>query len=203
MPDAAVAPRNGPGRPSSGADERILEAALVVLETDGYAGLTTAKVATRSGHNKALISYHYGSKQGLVTEVARRVSAQFSSELMAEIGEPHTVEELAGRLIEAMWHYFDRHEGHARVYFNLASQALIDLDLRDAVAEFKDNHRVLLAELLASLDDPPAPERRDAAVLYLLATLEGLALERLDGGDSETIAVASEMLVRSASAAIS
>ena len=182
---------------------RILEAALAVLETDGYAGLTTAKVATRSGHNKALISYHYGSKQGLVTEVARRVSAQFSSELMAEIGEPRTVEQLAERLIAAMWHYFDKHEGQARVYFDLASQALIDPALREAVSEFKDNHRLLLGELLSGLDKPPPPKRREAAVLYLLATLEGLALERLDGGDSETIAAASEMLVRSAGAAIS
>ena len=66
--------RPGPGRPSSGARERILEAALDVLKDDGYAGMTTAKVAARSGQNKALISYHFGSKQGLVAEVASGVA---------------------------------------------------------------------------------------------------------------------------------
>ena len=55
----------GPGRPSSGARERLLEAGLEVLKSDGYAGLTIAKVAARAGQNKALISYHFGSKQGL------------------------------------------------------------------------------------------------------------------------------------------
>ena len=42
-----------------------------VLKRDGYAGLTTAKVAAASGQNKALISYYFGSKQGLVAAVAR------------------------------------------------------------------------------------------------------------------------------------
>jgi AcrR family transcriptional regulator len=202
VPESVAAPRSGPGRPSSGADERIVEAALDVLEQVGYAGLTTAKVAARSGHNKALISYHYGSKRGLVAEVARRVSAQFSSELLAEIGEPRTVAELARQLVDALWNYLDRHEGQARVYFDLASQAMIDAELREVVSEFKDNHRLLLAELLAGLDDSPPPGARGAAVVYLAAALEGLALERLDGGRAELIDAACEMFVRSASAAL-
>ena len=35
-------------------------------------GLTTAKVAARSGQNKALIAYHFGSKQGLVAAAGAR-----------------------------------------------------------------------------------------------------------------------------------
>ena len=54
------------GRPSTGARERILEAAIEVLKADGYAGLTIAKVAARAGESKPLVTYHYGSKQGLV-----------------------------------------------------------------------------------------------------------------------------------------
>jgi AcrR family transcriptional regulator len=38
-----------PGRPSTGARERILEGAIEVLKADGYAGLTIAKVATEAG----------------------------------------------------------------------------------------------------------------------------------------------------------
>ena len=40
------------GRPSTGARERILEAAIEVLKADGYAGLTIAKVAARAGESK-------------------------------------------------------------------------------------------------------------------------------------------------------
>ena len=64
-------PRQGPGRPSTGARERILAAGLETLLADGYAGLTTAKVAVRAGESKALIAYHFGSKQGLVARPPR------------------------------------------------------------------------------------------------------------------------------------
>lgn len=50
------------GRPSTGARERILAAAFDVLAADGYAGLTTQKVASESGDSKALIHYHFDSK---------------------------------------------------------------------------------------------------------------------------------------------
>jgi AcrR family transcriptional regulator len=189
----------GPGRPSTGADERILEAALEVLERDGYSGLTTAKVAERSGHNKALIAYHFGSKQGLVSEVTRRVAAQFSRELLAEVGQPRTAEELARALVEAVWSYIDRHGGQARIYFDLASQSLVDRGIKEIVDEIKQGHLALLSDLLGELDNPPDPRDREAAIIFLVAALEGLALERLDrGAGDEQVESACEMFVRSA-----
>ena len=85
---AEAGARRGPGRPATGAPERILEAAYEVLKRDGYAGMTTAKVAAASGQNKALISYYFGSKQGLVAAVARRVSGELTDEVLGEVGEP-------------------------------------------------------------------------------------------------------------------
>lgn len=203
MPDTATLEHPRPGRPSSGADERILQAAFEVLERDGYAGLTTAKVATLSGHNKALIAYHFGSKQGLVAKVTKRVGEQFSRELLAEIGEPRTVGELARRLVNALWSYIERHGGQARIYFDLASQSMVDPEISVITAIIRDSHRELLEELLAGLDDGPRPARREAAVIYLVASLEGLALERLGRSDGDTVEQAAEMFVRSAPVAIS
>ena len=60
----------------------MLEAGLEVLKAEGYAGLTTAKVAARSGQNKALISYHFGSKQGLVAAVGHELSESITEELL-------------------------------------------------------------------------------------------------------------------------
>ena len=57
-----------------------------VLKQEGYAGLTTAKVAARSGQNKALISYHFGSKQGLVAAVGREVRDSITDEVLGGIG---------------------------------------------------------------------------------------------------------------------
>ena len=68
------------GRPSTGARERILDAAIEVLKSDGYAGLTIAKVAAKAGESKPLVVYHYGSKQGLVEASGRAVAEVITEE---------------------------------------------------------------------------------------------------------------------------
>src|ERR687892_2674011 len=80
------------GRPSTGARERILEAAIEVLKADGYAGLTIAKVAARAGESKPLIAYHFGSKQGLVGAAGRAVAEMITDEVLAAIDGAETVE---------------------------------------------------------------------------------------------------------------
>ncbi len=119
-------PARRPGRPASDAPERIAEAALAVLKHDGYGGLTTAKVAAASGQNKALISYYFGSKQGLVEAVARKLSETIVVEVLDEVGEPASMRELVARLASGIWRVMDRDEGLQRVYFDLASQSVVE-----------------------------------------------------------------------------
>ncbi len=56
-----------PGRPRSAeADEAILRAALALLVSDGYRGLTMEAVRERAGVGKATLYRRYGSKDELV-----------------------------------------------------------------------------------------------------------------------------------------
>src|SRR3954453_22387540 len=80
------------GAPRPGARERILEAAIEVLKSDGYAGLTIAKVATRAGESKPLVAYHYGSKQGLVQAAGRAIAEMITNEVLDAIDGATTVE---------------------------------------------------------------------------------------------------------------
>jgi AcrR family transcriptional regulator len=194
---AAAEPARGPGRPASDAPDRILEAAFEVLKSDGYAGLTTAKVAAASGQNKALISYYYGSKQGLVAAVARRVSERITEEVLGGLGEPATLDELVAELAAGVWRAMDRDEGLQRVYFDLASQSVVDPEVGRIMREMKEGHRAILRELLRGLEDGPAERDLDAAAIYLVAGLEGLSLERLERGDTPALRRARELFVRS------
>lgn len=205
MPDVAatVATRRGPGRPPSGARERILEAGLQVLKRDGYAGLTTAKVAARAGENKALIGYHFGSKQGLVAAVAREVSEAITAELLEAVGQPRSVRDLARRAVAGLARIMERDQGLARLYFDLASQSIVEPEVRTIMLEMKRLYRDALRGLLARTGDGPRSSRdAEAAVVYLIACLEGLGLEQLERGETPALRRAREMFVRSAPAVV-
>lgn len=190
--------RARPGRPSSGARERIRDAALEILNDDGYSGLTTAKVAARSGQNKALISYHFGSKQGLVAEVARTVSATITDELLQAIGEPRDVRALARRLVGGVASLGAREEGLARMYFDLAAQAIVDPEVKAIMAEMKSGFRAVLRRELARVTDGPSSSKAaEGAAVYMLACLEGLMLEQVERGETPGLRRARQLFVES------
>jgi AcrR family transcriptional regulator len=195
-------PARGPGRPPSDAPDRICEAAYEVLKRDGYAGLTTAKVAAAAGQNKALIAYYFGSKQGLVAAVGRRVSEAITEEVLGGLGSPSTARDLVRGLADGVWRALDRDEGLQRVYFDLASQSVVEARVGEIMREMKEGHRAILRELLRGLDQGPSECDLDAVVVYLVAGLEGLSLERLERGETAELRRARELFVDSASAVV-
>jgi AcrR family transcriptional regulator len=199
----ATEARPRPGRPSSGARERILEGALEVLKADGYAGLTTAKVAAASGESKPLIAYHFGSKEGLVAEAAQEVSEVLVAEVLEAIGEPASARELVEGLTEGVWRVMERDPGLQRVYFDLASQSVVEPEVERIMSAMKARFRRILVELLGAIEDSPPPEAADGAAVYLIAGVEGLSLERLDRGDTPELDAARAIFEHAAPAAIS
>jgi AcrR family transcriptional regulator len=194
--------RRGPGRPDTGAAQRILDAAYEVLKRDGYAGMTTAKIAAASGQNKALIAYHYGSKQGLVAAVADRVSETITERILGEIGDPDSAPALVDALVEALWRTMDRDPGLQRVYFDLSSEAVVESGVGRLMIEMKRAHRAILRDRIRELAPDLDEAELDAIAIYIQSGLEGLSLERLDAGDSAVLTRASEIFVAGAVAAI-
>ena len=179
---SAGQPARRPGRPSSGARERILEAGLETLLADGYAGLTTTKVAVRAGENKALISYHYGSKDGLVAAAAAELGDRITREALAGLGGARTARGIATRLLRAVWEMLERDERVGRLYFDLNAVSVVEDEVRDALRAVKDRWRGVLTGLLA---DAGVPARRvGPATVLIIAGVEGLVLERLERGDN-------------------
>jgi TetR/AcrR family transcriptional repressor of bet genes len=193
----------GPGRPPSGARERVLQAGLDVLKADGYAGLTTAKVAARSGQNKALIGYHFGSKQGLVAAVSRELAQSITEEVTGGLARTETVADVVSGALDGLWRVMDRDERLARLYFDLAAVSVVDPEVRDVMREMKASWRQVTAELLTAAEDGPAERDAEAASIYVLAGIEGLVLERLDRGETPALRRAMRMFVNAAAAALS
>jgi AcrR family transcriptional regulator len=165
-----------------------------VLKEEGYAGLTTAKVAARSGQNKALIGYHFGSKQGLVAAVGREVSDSITAEVLGGLDDTSSYEAIIRGLMDGLWRILDRDERLARLYFDLAAVSVVEPDVRAVMQEMKARWREVVGALL---DDS------EAASVYVIAGLEGLALERLDRGETPALRQARELFVEAASAVLS
>lgn len=199
---APAAPARGPGRPSTGARDRILEAAFTVLAREGYARLTTAKVAGLAGQNKALISYHFGGKAGLVAEVARDVAGVLTGATRIAIADVEDPEELAAAIVSAVFATIDANEGIQRVYFDLTSQAVVDPEVERIMSEMKARFRTVLRERLGELDPDRDPAGLESSAVFLIAGTEGLALERLERGETPELAGARELWIRSAGAVL-
>src|SRR5512143_2648306 len=61
-----------PGRPRTVSDEAIYWAAVGVLAEHGAGGLTLARVAEALGVTSAAVRQRFGSKRGLLLDIARR-----------------------------------------------------------------------------------------------------------------------------------
>lgn len=188
----------GPGRPSTGARERVLEAAVETLLEEGYAGLTYAKVAVRAGENKSLISYYFGSKQGLVAAVADVIGERITDQVVVELREVETVDAIARGLITGVWEIMDEDPRMARLYFDLSAVIVVDDDVRLALHQVKDRWReVITAHLLEA-----GVDAGEVAPLgtFLMAGVQGLAIERLEGYGPERLEAARELFIRAAGA---
>jgi AcrR family transcriptional regulator len=171
---------------------------MAILKRDGYTGLTTARVAEEAGQNKALISYHFGGKQGLVAEVARGVAELITSRTREAIAGVEEGGELAAAILEAVFGIIDEDEGIQRVYFDLTSHSVVDARVGQIMGDMKARFRAVLSERLAEIAPDQAVSDREATAVFLIAGVEGLALERLERGETPALSAAREMWVRAA-----
>ncbi len=67
--------------------ERILEAAFEEFAERGFEGASTRAVATKAGVQHPLVTYHFGSKEGLWKAVVTTASFNFSEYFREQIGD--------------------------------------------------------------------------------------------------------------------
>lgn len=71
------------GRPARVSPDRILAAAALEFAERGYAGARVDRMARRARVNKAMLYYHFQSKQGLYRALLRQVFSRASERLRA------------------------------------------------------------------------------------------------------------------------
>jgi AcrR family transcriptional regulator len=191
------------GRPSTGARERILEAAIEVLKADGYAGLTLAKVAAGAGESKPLVAYHFGSKQGLVGAAGRAIAERITDEVLAAVDGATSVEAVVRGVDAGVERVLDEDERVARLYFDLAAVSVVEPEVRRTIAEVNEQWREVLVRLLTEASDGLPPARARVLTVMVISGMQGMTLERIERGATPERKRARELFIRSAVAAAS
>jgi AcrR family transcriptional regulator len=186
------------GRPSTGARERILDAAIEVLKSDGYAGLTIAKVAAEAGESKPLVAYHYGSKQGLVQAAGRAVAELITAGVLEAVDGATTVEDVSRGIAVGIDRLLDQDERLARLYYDLAAVSVVDPEVRRTITEVNEGWQQVLVGLLRDAEDGPPPAKARALALMINAGHQGLVLERIERGPTAEWKRARELFIRAA-----
>jgi AcrR family transcriptional regulator len=87
---------------SSEAKQRIVNAAIDVIATEGFGGATARAIARSAGCNQALIYYYFGNiKQLYLAALGESCRLRMDS-YRSKIGEIHNLDDLA-RVGESLW----------------------------------------------------------------------------------------------------
>ena len=78
--------KGNPGDPTT--RNALLDAAQHVMCTEGYAAATTRRVASEAGVNSALVSYYFGSLDGMFIALFRRGAERSFERLGQALGSP-------------------------------------------------------------------------------------------------------------------
>ncbi|PKW18590.1 TetR/AcrR family transcriptional regulator [Saccharopolyspora spinosa] len=155
--------------------ERLLQA---LFDEFGEGGpgphLSMRQVAERLGVHHTLLTYHFGSRPGLLGAVlseARRRDNRVISATGNELG--------FATLCRAIWDFYANpvHEDRTRAFFRLAGLAVYEPDaFREFVADIDDLAHLL--EAAALRDGSTATDAKQRSVLAI-GCLRGLLLQRL------------------------
>jgi AcrR family transcriptional regulator len=171
----------------------LLDAAIAHLAEHGLGGATLRSIASAIGTSHRMLIYHFGSRDGLLLAVVRRVEEQQRAAIAELAADEHAS---AAELTRRMWQRVadPRLHPHERLFFELYGRALQGDPgaapmLEWVVPSWLDQLTALLVRRGWAPDDAAAAARLG------LATVRGLLLDLLATGDRAGADAAMELFI--------
>src|SRR5829696_7803887 len=111
-------------------EDRFLDAAERLLVEDGYAGITTRRLAEEAGANHGLVHYYFGSMENLLVRVLER----FTQRLIARQRAMYAADEPFIEKWRAAMRYLDADREYQKVWWEQQALAWNRPELREPVA---------------------------------------------------------------------
>ncbi|HMK91887.1 MAG TPA: TetR/AcrR family transcriptional regulator [Thermoleophilia bacterium] len=166
---------------------RLLAAAQDILAERGYAELTMTAISQVSGVNRALVSYYFGGKAGLLAALVDTLFQDPDVGLVEEI----RATEAGAKRVESFLDWQRRVSGRDRtnrMLYELLPHALRDPEVRARFAEEYRVYRDVDAECLSGAPRELDEQELEALAAVTIAVVEGLGIQRAldpDGFDHE------------------
>lgn len=169
--------------------EEILAAALRSLATHGYAATSLQRVADEAGTQKRMVLYYWGSRDGLLQEVVRRVGDRLMEQVAEAVDGLSSPAEIATVGFDRLWAGVTADPELYAVYFALLAESAANPALKAAITYVNDRYRALIGELLADARRRGAapPFRPDSLAVLIIAGVQGLTLHYLELGETPAL----------------
>ena len=158
----------------------LFDAAERLLVEDGYAGLTTRRVAAEAGVNHGLVHYYFGSMEELLLQVLERFTARLIDRqtAMYEADVPF----LEKWRTAMRWLEEDVQGGYPKVWWELQAMAWNHHGMRERLLRVDEEWRTLLrAAFGGALDEYGVDFPLEATVSLVVAFNKGMQIEQLSG----------------------
>ena len=166
---------------------RILAAAQEILAERGYAELTITAISQVSGVNRALVSYYFGGKAGLLAALVDSLFQDPGVGLVEEIRATQDGAARAGSFLD--WQRrVSANDRTNRMLYELLPHALRDPEVRARFAQEYRVYREIDADCLSGAPRELSEQELESLAAVTIAVVEGLGIQRAldpDGFDHE------------------
>ncbi len=158
----------------------LLDAAVDCLTRDGYAAVTTTGIASRAGVSRGAQLHHFPTKAELLAAAVEHLLARRLREFEAALARARPGAQSLDDIVDLAWSMFDGPVFVAWVELWIAARTDTDLAeiMIDVDRRFTEESRALAVEVLTDLG-PNDPERFEMVRDFIIATMSGVAFQRL------------------------
>lgn len=173
--------------------QELTAAAYEILQEEGIAGTTLARVAERAGMSKGIVVHYFGGKDALLEAVMRLANSMLRDEVIARMNRAHSPRERLDAIIAGNFSPAFFKPEICNAWLSLCAE----VPRNRAFARIQRAiHGRMRSNLLSALRHLLPPDRREAAVIGITAMIDGLwlrfglnqqglgidqALEQMDG----------------------
>jgi AcrR family transcriptional regulator len=157
--------------------ESILDAATAILIDDGYAGLSTRKIAARADVRLGHLQYYFPTKQDVVRALLERYLERASRSVAERIAAAATPTSRLDAALDVI--LADQLNGDdCRFFWELWALAARDPAVADAMQVFYRGYWRSMVAALLDVEPALGRPRAERRAALLIAMLEGLSLFR-------------------------